>query len=276
VLELGNADFVRPLGTGTGAVQLNTNRIAGLAAHGAGRNVNLGGAAAAIVWGQVEPPFLYRALGQNPVGDLQLGSPVATHTVDFNNPLDLNDGATGATRTLLVPDGPALLEARLSGGVTLVPPPGHYVTWLEMIVDGALAITGPITGPVSLDKYGVGTVTLSGINSGNADYSVQEGTLVIAGNASYGTPDYLEVATGAVLNASAMTTPLTTSVDGGITVVGGLNGSVRAGGDFTLAAGAGSSFSFDGSESPHLPRSASRHRRGDSGRHAEHLQRSRP
>jgi len=161
-----------------------------------------------------------------------------------------------------------------------VPPPDHVFPWLEMIVDGSLEITGPITGPVSLDKYGAGTVILSGTNSGNVAYYAEEGTLVIAGNASFGTPDYIEVSLDAVLDASAMTAPITTTPEGSITVDGTLDGSVRArgsligdgtitgdvtvlagatfetgrdpglrvGGDFTLEAGVDSSLGFDGSD----------------------------
>jgi autotransporter-associated beta strand protein len=56
VLELGNGDFTRALGTGPGEVQLATAVGGGWAAHGANRAVNLGGASAAVVWGQQSPP----------------------------------------------------------------------------------------------------------------------------------------------------------------------------------------------------------------------------
>ncbi|MBN8458878.1 MAG: autotransporter-associated beta strand repeat-containing protein [Verrucomicrobia bacterium] len=231
VLELGNGDFTRPLGTGPGEVQLDTYQGAGWSAFGADRAVNLGGAGATLVWGQPSPAFLYRSRTGSDVGALILGSSNSTHTVDLANPIELNNGDIYATRTIRVPDGPAATEARMSGGLVLTPPPEHVVTWVELEVDGALDISGPLVGPVSLYKLQPGTVVLSGSNSGNTAYSVWGGTLVIAGDASFGAPEFVDVGAGALFDAGAMTVPVDTGPEGSISLYGNLTGDVRVAGE---------------------------------------------
>ena len=231
VLELGNDDFTRPLGTAAGDVLLDTNRSAGWAAFGANRTVNLGGAGASITWGQTTPPFLFKFSGPNHVGDLILGSATATHTVDFQNPLELNNGETFITRAIIVPDGPAALEARVSGDIHLNVSPDTYFTNLDLLVSGALEISGDITGPLTLSMENPGTATLSGHNSFTGGYYLYAGTLVIAGDDSYGIADEIQIDEGAQLDASAMTTPVTTSLFGNVYLYGTLNGNVTVSGE---------------------------------------------
>lgn len=263
ILELGTGDFTRPLGTAPGELRLDTNRGAGWAAHGADRVVNLGGGGAGIVWGQTTPPFLY----QTTVGQLILGSAGATHTVDFRNSLELNNGETFMSRSIIVPDGPAALEARITGNINLTPPSGHIFTNLKLQVAGALEITGNLTGPMALTKTGTGTATLGGANTFDAGIWVEEGSLVIAGNAGFGASDELEVSEGANLDVGALTAPLAIAyldlygtIDGDLQVIEEITGygtitgdltaqpgayvipdsdaPLRVGGDFTLANGA--------------------------------------
>lgn len=229
VLELGSGNFTRALGTGPGEVQLPTSAGGGWAAHGADRSVNLGGAGAAVVWGTQSPPFL--AVGSS-TGDLVLGSATGTHTVDFQNPIELNNGSTSFLRDLVVNDGPAAIDARISGGISQSADPNLTFTSLDFEVTGTLDISGPMSGEIGIDKLGTGTVILSGTNTFFGDRAVYEGTLRIAGNASWGTPQYVYVETGATLDASAMTTPISIAADETISVYGSLLGDVATPGYF--------------------------------------------
>ncbi len=229
VLELGSGNFTRALGTGPGEVQLPTSAAGGWAAHGADRSVNLGGTGVAVVWGTQSPPFL--AVGSS-TGDLVLGSATGTHTVDFQNPIELNNGATSFFRDLVVNDGPAAIDARISGGISQSADPNLTFTSLDFEVTGTLDISGPMSGEIGIDKLGTGTVILSGTNTFFGDRAVYEGTLRIAGNASWGTPQYVYVETGATLDASAMTTPITIAADEFISIYGSLLGDVATPGYF--------------------------------------------
>ncbi len=226
VLELGNGDFTRALGTGPGEVQLATATGGGWAAHGANRAVNLGGASAPVVWGQQTPPFLYQVVSGDDHGDLILGSVSGTHTVDFQNLIDLNNGTTSVFRDLIVNDGPAAVDARISGGIRQTADPNTTFTVLDLECAGTLEISGPVSGEIHLDKLGTGTAILSGSNSYFGDLSVYEGTLEIATNASWGTPGYVYIETGATLDVSSMTTPIGLPVDEYIGVYGTLLGDV--------------------------------------------------
>jgi fibronectin-binding autotransporter adhesin len=241
VLELGNSDFTRPLGTAAGEIRLDTSRGAGWAARGTDRVVNLGGAGAGIVWGQTTPPFLY----QSSVGQLILGSAGATHTVDFRNALELNNGETLMSRSIIVPDGPAALEARISGNINLTPSAGHTFTNLKLQVAGALEITGNLTGPLALTKLGTGTATLSGANTFDDGFWIDEGTLVIAKDDSFGGSDEVEVSEGAHLDVGALTTPIQVdtldlygTIIGDVEVIDEIAGYGTITGDLTAMAGA--------------------------------------
>lgn len=113
VLGLGASDFTR--GLGAGADQVQWTSAGGFAAFGADRVVNIGGAAATMVWnaGGFVPTGQSLLFGYGNGTDSQ----DSTHTVNFQNPIDLN----GAVRTITVNDGnnatTALIDAELSGGV---------------------------------------------------------------------------------------------------------------------------------------------------------------
>jgi autotransporter-associated beta strand protein len=113
ILGLGATDFTRSLGTGADQVQWTNS--GGFAAFGANRVVNLGGSGATVMWnaGGFVPSTFALIFGYGNGSDTQ----DATHTVDFQNPVDLN----GGTRTVTVNDGNgttnALIDAVMSGGI---------------------------------------------------------------------------------------------------------------------------------------------------------------
>lgn len=113
ILGLGAGDFTR--GLGTGADQVQWTGSGGFAAFDANRVVNLGGSGATVMWnaGGFVPTNSALIFGYGNGADTQ----DATHTVDFQNPVDLN----GGTRTVTVNDGNgtinALIDAVMSGGI---------------------------------------------------------------------------------------------------------------------------------------------------------------
>jgi autotransporter-associated beta strand protein len=112
-LGLGAGDFTR--GLGTGAHQVQWTGAGGFAAFDANRVVNLGGSGATVMWnaGGFVPTNSALIFGYGNGADTQ----DSTHTVDFQNPVDLN----GGTRTVTVNDGNgttnALIDAVMSGGI---------------------------------------------------------------------------------------------------------------------------------------------------------------
>ena len=152
MIGLGAGDFTRGLGTGADQVQWTGN--GGFAAFGADRVVNLGGSGATVTWaaGSFVPNGSALLFGYGNGSDTQ----DATHTLDFQNPIDLN----GGTRTITVNDGngnltAALIDATLSGG----------------IVSG--------TGTGALTKNGGGTLNLTAAGTYTGQTFVNGGVLVL-------------------------------------------------------------------------------------------------
>lgn len=205
VLELGAGDFTRSVGSGAGEVRMETYIGAGFAAFGANRTVNLGGAGATLIFGDPVTKFL-RALVpfgafESP-GALILGSATATHTVDFQNPLEFNNGDLTNSRTITVPDGPAAKEAILSGDLSLNGLPGTTDIFLELNIEGALEITGDISGSISLYKYSAGSLTLTGTNTFDGTITVDGGLLNIDSDDALGDPaNSVSVFNGSTLQA---------------------------------------------------------------------------
>ncbi|MFM2165790.1 MAG: hypothetical protein RIS79_161, partial [Verrucomicrobiota bacterium] len=112
-LGLGSGDFTR--GLGTGAHQVQWTGAGGFAAFDANRVVNIGGSGATVTWnvGGFVPTNSALIFGYGNGADTQ----DSTHTLDFQNPVDLN----GGTRTVTVNDGNgttnALIDAVMSGGI---------------------------------------------------------------------------------------------------------------------------------------------------------------
>jgi autotransporter-associated beta strand protein len=154
VLGLGNGNFTRGLGSATNQVQITGG--GGFAAYGANRTVNLGGASASVTWGLNN--FITSGSG---TGTFVLGDAGADATLDFQNSISL--GTTGTnTRTISVGDGSASIDAVLSG-----------------------ALTGNTNQTFA--KTGTGNLALTAANTYSGGTRLNQGTLSISNNASFGT-----------------------------------------------------------------------------------------
>jgi uncharacterized delta-60 repeat protein len=141
VIGLGAGDFTRLLGSS--ASQVNFTGSGGFAAFGADRTVNLGGSA-------VPEPLRYGNNGFVPDGaSLILGSSDATHKLIFANPIDLS----AFSQAIRVNDGPAAVEAELSGG---------------------------LSGLGRMIKFGLGTLRLGVSNAQTGGIEIAEGRLIAA------------------------------------------------------------------------------------------------
>ncbi|RYD49933.1 MAG: hypothetical protein EOP83_24600, partial [Verrucomicrobiaceae bacterium] len=115
-------------------------------------------------------------------------------------------------------------------------------------VDGTLEITGPVSGSMSLEKTGTGTVILSGPNSFTGYSDVYEGTLRIANDAAWGISHSFHIEHDATLDTLAMTVPIDVpsshfaniygSFLGDLTVSGYLEGNGFIDGNVHVQAGA--------------------------------------
>ena len=158
IIELGAGDFTRALGTGAGQVQFTGS--GGFSALGGNRVVNLGGASAPVTWGA--SPFV-------PAGQpLMLGSPSDDSTVDFQNPINLNN----ATRTVQVTSGFATVDAQLSGVLSGTGTAGLTITGngvLELSAGnsypGATTVLGGVLRLSNIDALPGGTATSGGISN---------------------------------------------------------------------------------------------------------------
>ncbi len=173
MLGLAHGDFARSLGTGAGQVQFTSH--GGFAAFGADRTVNLGGGSATVTWntGSFVPT----------ARELILGAASATHTVNFQNPINLN----GAVRTFQVGDGAAAVDAILSG-----------------------SLSG--TSSSGLSKTGDGWLRLTAANSYSGATLINGGTLEVAATGTLVNTSGITVANGAsfIYNSlTALTRPLT-------------------------------------------------------------------
>jgi autotransporter-associated beta strand protein len=137
VIGLGAGNFSRPLAAATTIGAVNFTGAGGFAAYGADRTVNLGGALASIAWATANTGFN----GQT----LILGNVTASHTVDFQNPLNMDAG----TRTVQVDNGAAAVDGKISG----------------------------ILSNGSLTKTGLGTLALTAANTYTGLTTVNAGTL---------------------------------------------------------------------------------------------------
>ena len=158
VIGLGTTgDFTRSLaaaGTVTGVCFTGNG---GWAAYGANRAVNLGGALATVAWGTA-------STGLN-AKTLILGNTTATHTLDFQNPLDMGSAA----RTVQVDKGAAAIDGKLSGNIT-----GIAGGNLTKTGAGTLALTGT-NNYVGTTTVNAGTLLVNGTNSGTGLVTVTSG-----------------------------------------------------------------------------------------------------
>jgi len=158
VLELAAQNFTRSVGLGAGQVAWEgdigvgyENGSGGFAAVGADRVVNLGGAGDTIKWG---------TSGFVKDGVLVFGSPNADHTVDFQNPLDLNNRSC----YIRVNDGPAAVEVKLSGTLSN----GHLMKYGA----GVLELPAGVTYSHNYTRIYEGTLLVNGVIDNSSDYSV--------------------------------------------------------------------------------------------------------
>jgi T5SS/PEP-CTERM-associated repeat protein/autotransporter-associated beta strand protein len=173
ILELATGNFLRPLGTGPGQVQINGG---GFGAYGADRIVNFGGNSAQVKWGQ--PGFL-----QDTNAFFELGSSTANALVDFQNPLDLGT-YDGNTHTIGIRNGSAAMDARLSRVIS-----GNNL--LAISGNGALEFTAANT-------FTGGIVLSGGILRLSNPQALPGGTGVTGGldhlNLNYGAGSIIELA----------------------------------------------------------------------------------
>lgn len=216
VLELGNSDFTRSLGSGPGQVNLATALGGGWAAVGADRIVNIGGASIPLVWGTAAQQFLYRnVVGSSKIGQLVLGSFSATHTVDFQNPLVFpNDSSFTITRQVTCWNGEAAIDGKISGDISMSNPAKYG--YFSATGDGTLEISGALLEKFGFTQNGQGTTILSGNNTGlSLGLTVFMGKLVIANDTALGTSNSILVFDGE-LDVSAVTVPAKTRAGGQI------------------------------------------------------------
>jgi autotransporter-associated beta strand protein len=209
MLSLGTGDFIRPLGTGPGQFQMPTNTAVGWAAHGANRIVNIDGDEP-IVWGQTSPRFL-SSPATSAIGSLALSHATATHTVHFQSHIELYSSITTSNRNVIIANGDAELDAMLSGGFSNTPGITSRRRSLTFSGDGSAEISGPLTGEIHISKVNSGTLKLSGNNSSHTGsvYADDSSTIIFANDASFGAYDYIESWENSVIDASALSGPVT-------------------------------------------------------------------
>jgi autotransporter-associated beta strand protein len=249
VLGLGQGDFTRALGTGTGQIDLGTN--AGFGAYFGNRIVNLGGASSQVTWGS----------GNFVTGLLRLGDERSDATVDFQNPIDLNVGA----RTVSAANSIAAIEGVISGvisgaGGSLVKDGGGTLKLTAAntydggttIISGRLLVSnttgsGTGSGPVAVNAGTLGgTGTISGavtvasgahIAPGESIESLDVGALTVNSGS------FLDFELGAPGSPGVTSDLLNVLDSGGLTLNGGAVTLADAGG---LAAGTYTLINYSG------------------------------
>ena len=205
VVELTSSDFTRALGTGSNQVQFTAS--SGFGAFGAARNVNLGGAAATVIWNTGS--FV-------PTGSaLVLSSTTSDNTVTFQNGIDTN----GAVRTVQVVDGSASTDAVLSGTVSDSGSGGGIL------------------------KTGAGTLAMTGSSTYSGTTEVSGGTLLAgAANVFSSTSAFiLDNTTGVALSLNGYNQAIGSLAGGGTT-----GGNVALGSGVLTTGGNNATTVFDG------------------------------
>lgn len=169
VIGLGVGNFSRPLAAAGTVTGVNFTGNGGWAAYGADRTVNLGGAAASVTWATTNTGLNARTL--------ILGNTTSTHTVDFQNPLDMTNG----NRTVQVDNGAAVIDGKLSGALTGIAGGNLIKSGL-----GTLALTAA-NGYIGTTTVNAGTLLVNnatGSGTGSGNVSVTVGTLGGSGSIS--------------------------------------------------------------------------------------------
>ncbi|MES2308915.1 MAG: autotransporter-associated beta strand repeat-containing protein [Verrucomicrobiota bacterium] len=145
-LGLGSGNFTRSLGTGAGQVQMG-GTAAGFYAYGGNRTVTIGSAGQTLTWGSTY---------FNP-GKLILSNAISDGTLDFQNSIDFG----GASRTIQVDNGSAILDARISGGLG-----NGFLTKTGL---GAIEVTGDTSTLTGLAIKGGEFIARSSVGTGNIE-----------------------------------------------------------------------------------------------------------
>jgi autotransporter-associated beta strand protein len=193
VLE-SSTDFIRPLGTAAGQVQLSGG-ASGFSANGAATQVALGGLATptALVWGGAT---------FNP-STLILNETTATHALDFKNAIDVN----GAVRTVATNANTAILSG--------------------IITDSAGGGLGGLT------KTGAGRLVLAGANTYAGTTLVSAGILQAAEGVGLSANTNLSI-NGGQFASSANVNRVVGTAAGQIQLPGGNSGFIAEGADITV------------------------------------------
>ena len=207
VLEsIGVVSFTRAMGTAAGTVQWGAGG-GGFSANGGKMTVNIGGAAAELVYGSTA--------GVNLQGTLNFGSTAANAETELVNGIDL----AGTTRTVDVTAGAGGDYATLSGNIR--------------------STSGSNIG---LTKTGTGTLVLKGANTYDGTTTINGGTLEVSGGSAISDAGAVSLANTAGVTFKLSGNETIGSLSGG----GTTGGNVDLQANKLTAGGANTSTSFGG------------------------------
>jgi CSLREA domain-containing protein len=114
---------------------------------------------------------------------------------------------------------------------------------------GTMSVSSVISGATfGITKTGLGTLTLSGVNTYTGDTTINAGALALSGSGSIANSPNIVIASGATFNVSALTTPLTLASGQALKASGG---TVATGVTTGLTTAANSPLQFGGIDGVH-------------------------
>ncbi len=207
----GVLSFTRSLSTaGASNFQFTANG-GGFSANGGSLAVNIGGISAQQVWGAT--------VGAQIVGTLQFGSSSANAATQFQNPIDLDNTATAATRTVNVTAGTGVDYAELLGNLSNSNAAGS----LTKTGSGLLLLSGSnsYTGTTTVNGGILRANNLTALGASTAGLVVTSGTLDL-NNYNFTVGNLSSVAGGIITDMSSGggTTTLTSNRTAAETLAG--------------------------------------------------------